>query len=162
MTRVIALTALAVLGLSGAPFHEPFHARRRASFHGRNRAQRPGLPVSDARRPGRARSSGKASPGHCPGPGSTPRRPQRPRRATSPGRPHRHARRPGRARPAVPRRTRPGSPHRLSPRNWDGERQMPACGHLISGIMPATGDHIAPGPGMMPDHAGDPGTVPSI
>ena len=27
MTRLIALTALTVLGLSGAPFHEPFHAR---------------------------------------------------------------------------------------------------------------------------------------
>jgi hypothetical protein len=27
MTRGIALTALAALGLSGAPFHEPFHAR---------------------------------------------------------------------------------------------------------------------------------------
>ena len=26
MTRVIALTALAALGLSGEPFHEPFHA----------------------------------------------------------------------------------------------------------------------------------------
>jgi len=26
MTRVIALTALAALGSSGAPFHEPFHA----------------------------------------------------------------------------------------------------------------------------------------
>ena len=26
MAQVIALTALAALGLSGAPFHEPFHA----------------------------------------------------------------------------------------------------------------------------------------
>jgi len=49
---------------------------------------------------------------------------------------------PGRSRPAVLRRTRPGSQHRLSPRIWDGERQMPTCGRLVSGIMPATEDHI--------------------
>ena len=32
MTHIIAPTALAALGLSGAPFHEPFGADGKASF----------------------------------------------------------------------------------------------------------------------------------
>jgi hypothetical protein len=43
IARVIPLIAPVVLGLPGAPFHEPFHGRRRASSHRRNRASRPGL-----------------------------------------------------------------------------------------------------------------------
>ena len=78
---------------------------------------------------------------------------------TRPGPP---TRRPGRARPAVLRRTRPGSPHRHSPGIWDGQRQLPAAGRLVRGIMPAAGDHSALGPGMTPGHAGDTGTVPSV
>jgi hypothetical protein len=69
------------------------------------------------------------------------------------------------AAPAVPgpesRRTRPAEQHRLSPGTWDGERQMPASGRLVGGIMPAAGDHAALRASMMPDHAGDPGMVPS-
>jgi hypothetical protein len=38
--------APAVLGLSGMSFHGSFHARRRASFHERIRAARPGFPVT--------------------------------------------------------------------------------------------------------------------
>jgi hypothetical protein len=39
---------------------------------------------------------------------------------------------------------------------------MPAFGRLVCGIMPATGITSPSGPGMMPDHAGDPGTVCSV
>jgi len=33
MTRIIALAALTTLGLSGAPLHEPVHARGPTSAH---------------------------------------------------------------------------------------------------------------------------------
>jgi hypothetical protein len=36
---------------------------------------------------------------------------------------------------------------------------MQAFGRLVSGIMPATEITSPSRPGMMPDHAGDPGTV---
>jgi hypothetical protein len=39
---------------------------------------------------------------------------------------------------------------------------MPAFGRLVSGIMPATEITSPSRPGMMPDHAGDPGTVCSV
>jgi hypothetical protein len=39
---------------------------------------------------------------------------------------------------------------------------MTAFGRLVSGIMSATGITSPSGPGMMPDHPGDPGTVCSI
>jgi hypothetical protein len=65
-------------------------------------------------------------------------------------------------RPALPRRTRPGSHHRLSPRTRDGERQLPASGRLVNGIIPAAGITPPSGPGMVPGHADDPGTVPSV
>jgi hypothetical protein len=39
---------------------------------------------------------------------------------------------------------------------------MPAFGRLVSGIMPATEITSPSRPGMMPDHAGDPGTVRSV
>jgi hypothetical protein len=158
MTRKIALTALAAPGFP--PRRSTTRStRRRTSFHGHNRAQRPGLPVSDARRRGRARYSRQDSPGHCPGPRIPPRRPQRPRPATSPG-PAAPARPP--PRPAVPRRTRPGSQHRPSPRTRDGERQLPAPGRLVNGIIPAAGSTPPSGPGMVPGHAGDPGTAPPV
>jgi AcrR family transcriptional regulator len=38
ITRIIALTALTALGLSGAPVHEPVHAGPQAIFHDRNPA----------------------------------------------------------------------------------------------------------------------------
>jgi hypothetical protein len=39
---------------------------------------------------------------------------------------------------------------------------MPAFGRLVSGIMTGDRDHIAFRPGMMLDHASDPGTVCSV
>jgi hypothetical protein len=39
---------------------------------------------------------------------------------------------------------------------------MPAFGRLVSGIMPATEITSPSRPGMMPDRAGDPGTVCSV
>ena len=53
-------------GIPGAPFHEPFHARRRASFHGCNRAQRRGFPGKRCPLtwPGRMLHE---APGHRPG-----------------------------------------------------------------------------------------------
>ena len=132
-------------GIPAAPFHEPFHARRRASSHGGNarhrstdvtersgRDSRSAIPLT---RPGKVLH--EASPGTARVRGIPPRWPLRP------GRRHHPARRPGRGRPAVLRRTRPGSPHRHSPGIWDGQRQMPAAGRLVRGIMPAAGDQTA-------------------
>ena len=42
MARHIALMALAVLGLSGAPFHGPFHAAAGVIITKSNRAWKPG------------------------------------------------------------------------------------------------------------------------
>ena len=67
-------------------------------------------------------------------------------------------------RPAAPARPPPRPrpariTHRPSHGICDGGRQMPPPD--VSSAMPVAGDYIAPGPGMMPDPAGDPGTVPS-
>ena len=65
MTRIIALIALAVLGLSGAPCHAPCHAgRRRAVPRARRRAVPRGKRRVQVRVRRRARIAG--SPGHRP------------------------------------------------------------------------------------------------
>jgi hypothetical protein len=104
--------APAVLGFSGAPFHEPFHARRRALSHGRTGAQRPdcrsAMPTNVA--------------GHCPYQDSPGQGGHRAGRSAQPG----ISPRTPAASAAVPRRPPPGSRHRLAPGICDCQRQLPA------------------------------------
>jgi len=116
-----------VLGLPGAPFHEPFHARRRAPSRRRHRAQRPG---SRSAMP--AGAAGHGPPARPP-PGTARGRAGHRVLAAAPRRRHhpvrRHPARPP-PRPAVPRRARRGSRAGAHPGSGDDERQMPACGRL--------------------------------
>ena len=151
LARVIALIAPAVLGLSGAPFHDSFHAHRRASLHRRNRASRPGVPLTAMPLTWPGTVLPAMPPPALPGARETAAPAQRPGPATPPG-PAAPARPP--PRPAHPRPTRPGSPHRPLPRICDGARQMSAPDG--SSAVPAAGI-TPPGSGMMPDPAGEPG-----
>jgi hypothetical protein len=153
-------------GIVTAPFHEPCHARRRASFRGGNaghramdfdRAQRQGLPVSDARWRGRASSSRQASPGHCPG-----ARDPAAGAAAQAG----HVTRPGSSRtPAAP--AVPGPQSRAGPGPDHSTGTPPGSAAVSARCRPRTSGqrHYAgglgshrPQAGTMPDPAGDPGT----
>jgi hypothetical protein len=77
--------APAVLGLPGAPFHDPFHAYRRASSHGTQESAAAGTPPGTARGQGGHRAGRSAPAGDITPPGPRARRPG-PHAARSPAR----------------------------------------------------------------------------